>query len=494
MRETATCGIDVGTQGVRATVVDEHGGTVSTGTAPIREGRRDGRIHEQDPADWWTAVVDAVRQATDAAEGVRIEALALDATSGTTLVEHADGSAAGPALMYDDTRAHEQAARAQRAGQPLWSALGYRIQPAWALPKALWLNESGAIRPGDRVVHQSDHLVRRLVGMPVPTDTSNALKTGVDLRDASWPQDVLQELGLDRAMFPDVVWPGTAVGVVGADAARATGLPEGVTVRAGMTDGCAGQIAAGALAPGHWSSSLGTTLIIKGSTASPVLDPTGAIYCHRHPDGGWLPGGASSTGAGVLRDAFPDATTTDLDTLTGLAAELPAVAGATYPLVGEGERFPFVADGARGFLSPAARSAAERFAALCQGIAYVERLSYDMLARLGADTSGPVAFTGTPASNEWWNQLRCDVLGRPVHVPRSPQPAHGMAILAASSPGELSTSADAMVQIASSYTPRRGRAEQLLEGYVRLVESLHDRGWLDTDAAEFATSRAKATI
>ena len=120
-------------------------------------------------------------------------------------------------------------------------------------------------------------------------------------------------------------------------------------------------------------------------TAALVRDPLGAVYCHRHPDGGWLPGGASSTGAGVLGGLFPDAGPAGLARLTGQARRLAPVGGATYPLAGQGERFPFVAPSARGFTSPRATTPAEVFSAVCHGLAFVERLAYDVLGSLGAE-------------------------------------------------------------------------------------------------------------
>lgn len=483
----ATCGIDVGTQGIRASLVSVGGMTLGSGEALISSDFRDGRRHEQDPTEWWGALCTAVRRALEQARvagDVHVAAVAVDATSGTVLIEHADGSAAGPALMYDDTRAHAFAGRAQDAGAALWSSLGYRIQPAWALPKVLWLLGTGALEVGDRVVHQSDHLVRRLVGSPVPTDTSHALKTGVDLRAATWPKEIFADLGIPPQTLPDVALPTTEVGTVSAQAASESGLTRGAAVRLGMTDGCAAQIAAGALGTGYWSSALGTTLVVKGSTEQLVLDPTGAVYCHRHPDGGWLPGGASSSGAGVLRDVFMDGQ--DLDALTLRGAALGVISGATYPLVGSGERFPFVAPDAFGFVSDRADTDAAKFAALCQGIAYMERLSYDVLGSLGADVNGPVSFTGGPTRNQWWNQLRCDLLGRPVQVPRQPHPSTGMAMLAAAAPGTLTQTVDSMVEIGQSYEPEAARGAELLSGYGVLVAELRDRGWLGEDVASYA--------
>jgi sugar (pentulose or hexulose) kinase len=83
-------------------------------------------------------------------------------------------------------------------------------------------------------------------------------------------------------------------------------LPETVKITAGITDGCASQIASGAINPGDWNTTIGTTMVIKGVTKNEVLDPLGRLYSHRHPAGYWMPGGASNTGADWVTNEFGD--------------------------------------------------------------------------------------------------------------------------------------------------------------------------------------------
>ena len=119
-------------------------------------------------------------------------------------------------------------------------------------------------RRGDgelRLAHQADVVTRALAGHPVATDASHALKSGYDAARGAWPEELARELG---DLLPAVVAPGTRLGEVCATAAEQTGLPAGTPIVAGMTDGCAAQIAAGALRPGDWNSVLGTTLVLKG--------------------------------------------------------------------------------------------------------------------------------------------------------------------------------------------------------------------------------------
>lgn len=489
-RRPGWCGIDVGTSGVRSVVLDDHGTVLGHGSRRLPSSRREGDRHEQDPQAWWTALCGAVRDAVDeAGPEVVVRAVALDATSGTVLVESSDGSSVGPALMYDDARGAALADEAQTAGEALWTSLGYRIQPTWALPRALWLQRSGDLAPSDRIVHQADHLVGRLLGRPAATDTSHALKTGADPVAVRWPADVLDELGLPVSRLPELVLPGSELGLVGDDAARATGLPAGAVLRAGMTDGCASQIASGAMAAGSWTSTLGTTLVVKGSVVDLVRDPTGAVYCHRHPDGGWLPGGASSSGAGAFRRWLPEA---DLDALTSRLAAGPLPTAAAYPLVGGGERFPFVAPGAEPFL-PAGLDPDDEtavFGALCLGVAFVERLAYAVLGTLGADVSGPVALTGGGARNGWLNQLRTDVLGRPTTVPRASGAAAGMAVLAAAAPGSLTATAARMVPVEQQLAPDPRHTDELDHGFRGFVAELVDRAWLTPELADRALAPA----
>lgn len=482
-------GVDVGTQSVRALVVDAAGIVAGAGTEPLTS-RRDGVRHEQDPASWWTAVTVALRSALLDVDASRVRGVAVDATSGTILLADRAGTPVSPALMYDDARAAAEVDRVNEAGAALWTRLGYRrMQPSWALPKLLWLlREHG--RPDGYLVHQADYVTSRLAGRRVAADSSHALKTGYDLVDDRWPGAVLDALGVPVRMLPDVVSPGTALGTVSAGAAAETGLPEGAAIVAGMTDGCAAQLGAGALDAGAWNSVLGTTLVLKGVTEELLADPAGVVYSHRSPDGGWLPGGASSTGAGVLSGLFPGR---DLAALDAAAASHEPASVVAYPLVSRGERFPFVAPEAEAFVSGEPAGEADRYAAVLQGVAFVERLCFDHLDRLGAPVDGPLSLTGGATRSRYWCQLRADVLGRPVRLPDNAEPALGMAVLAAASGGRVADTAGRMVRVREIIDPRPGAASRFAATYLRLVDELAGRGWLDPLVAAHARERAEVT-
>ncbi|MFB6817706.1 FGGY-family carbohydrate kinase [Streptomyces sp. NPDC056347] len=471
-------GIDLGTQSVRAVVAGDRGEILGSGAAPLT-GSREGVRHEQRPPDWWTALCAATRQALRDAPAPR--ALAVCATSGTVLLADRAGNPLTPGVMYDDGRA---VAEASRAGAP----------PSWALPRAMRLLReygAGAADGAVRITHQADYVLTRLAGRPLPTDSSHALKTGYDLAREEWPRRRFAELGLPDAPFPDVVRPGTRIGEVGRAAAEETGIPAGTVLVAGMTDGCAAQLASGSLTVGSWNSVLGTTLVLKGVTSSPVEDPAGVVYSHRAPDGSWLPGGASGVGGGALAAAFPGVDPARMDEAARACEPARVVA---YPLVATGERFPFVAPGATGFLLGEPASDAEHWAALLTGVGLVERLCLDYLELLGAQVHDRLTFTGGAVRSGHWSRLRADILGRSVCIPRYSEPALGMAVLAAYGAGgarSLQAAAGRMVRLRHVLHPDPARTAWYTEPYVTLVDELERRGWLPARAAAHARTRAQ---
>jgi len=215
------------------------------------------------------------------------------------------------------------------------------------------------------------------------------------------------------------------------------------------------------------------------------------LSSHRAPGGTWLPGGASSSGAGALTRAFGDA---DLDELGERAAAYDETTVLAYPLVQRGERFPFAAPAAQPFVVGEPADEAERFAALLQGVAFVERLCFDLLDRLGAPTGGALTLTGGATRSRRWCQLRADVLGRPVRLVEQSEAAFGMAVLAAASSGggDLAGAATAMVGTREVIEPRPERAARLLDNYVRFLSELERRDWLKAPLGDHARARAAA--
>ncbi|HEY9409594.1 MAG TPA: FGGY family carbohydrate kinase [Jiangellaceae bacterium] len=477
-------GVDVGTQSVRVVVVDDRGSALAFGSEPLHSRRMPDRLHEQDADRWWHAVGRAARRARGqlgpADARLPVGAVAICSTSGTVLLTDHDGAVASPALMYDDARAVDEVETIRRRSvgrTPPDTRPAPDVQLSWALPKIAWLlrHATPEVRRRARVTHSADFVAAQLVGHAVATDASHALKSGYDVLAGRWDQRLIDAAGADPRALPEVVVPGTELGRVSAEAAEHTAIPAGTPVVAGMTDGCAAQIAAGALAPGSWNSVLGTTLILKGVSEALIEDPDGAVYSHRHPDAGWLPGGASNVGAGILSRDFPGA---DLDALGRAARAFEPAGGVIYPLTARGERFPFVRPDATGFELGTFTGPAEHYAAILQGVAFVERLCYEHLAGLGADVTGPVSITGGAVRSEYWSQVRADVLDRPLRLPTIPEPSFGMAVLASARTESVTARAAGMVTVTRTIEPRPGHRDRFGDAYDQLIAELTTRGYI----------------
>jgi sugar (pentulose or hexulose) kinase len=339
-----------------------------------------------------------------------------------------------------------------------------------------WL---AASTPVSRFASPADLVVGKLIGDRAPTDWSHALKSGYDPLRGEWALEAMSALDIDPRLLPEVRRPTEPAGTVCPVAAQSTGLPTGCQVRLGMTDSCASQLAAGAGSPGKFVSVLGSTLVIKGASRELFVDPTGAVYSHRHPDGWWLPGGASSTGGRCLSERFSGR---DLRHLDAEAAAFGPAGIVAYPLAGRGERFPFVAPDAEGFALGEPESEIESYRAILEGVVFVERLGYERLSSLGMRIEAPIASTGRGSSSAVWNRIRATAQGRPLLQVAGASTARGACILAAAGTlhRDLASAAAAMAATGVVVEPNPQEADALEASYRRFVDALVDRGWISS--------------
>lgn len=382
--------------------------------------------------------------------------------------------------MYNDGRAIAEAEEVNGAGAALTEKLGYRFSASFALPKLLWLlrHDPNRFNAARYFLSPTDFIIGRLTETFGITDYSNALKTGYDLIQERWPDFIEAQLGMSHERLPKVVTPGTVVGVVSSKAAEETGLVAGTPVLAGMTDGCASQVSTGAVAPGQWNSTLGTTLVIKGVTCELLRDPAGRVYCHRHPDGYWLPGGASNTGGEGISRRFGAA---QLDALNAQASALAPTDLIVYPLARQGERLPFLKPQARGFVLGEAADEATLYTAYLEGVSYVERLAYEVLESLGAGIGDEIYVAGGTTSSAAWLQIRADILDKALLVPATSSGAMGAAIVAAGGTlyDGIVPAAQAMVRIVRRVEPRPELKAPYDKRYARFCAACREKGYIE---------------
>lgn len=422
-------GIDVGTSGCRAIAINGAGDVVAQRHRSFPAAQRNGPCCEQDPQLWLEAVYALLAELRDETRGNEIAAIAVDGTSGTLLLTDANGVPIGPALMYNDARSVAEADRIAAHAPADSGAHGASSSLAKLLHLEGKLGRQAGHQTVRHAVHQAEWIAGCLTGRHGIGDENNCLKLGYDVVRRCWPQWLEGLLG-QRSWLPTVVAPGSVLGTLSTPARRRTGLPATTQVVAGTTDGVAAFVATGAKRPGEAVTSLGSTLVLKIIAQQPVFAPQHGVYSHRLGER-WLAGGASNSGGAVLAQYF---------TPEQLLALSPAIDGDTdsgldyYPLPAPGERFPLNDPTLLPRLSPRPPEPARFLHGLLEGIAHIELLGYQTLAKLGAPYPENVRTVGGGAGNPTWTGMRARLLQVPLLAPRHREAAYGAALLAAGLP------------------------------------------------------------
>ena len=415
-------GIDLGTTGCRAIAVDASGKLHSEMSAPIPTPPRKEDEVTQDPTVWWKAVTGCLQNLLKEIDPQRVQAIAVDGTSGTLLLCDAKGNPVTPAIMYNDRRAVEQANRIATLASKDSGAQG----ASSSLAKLLWLHERKLDKRAQFALHQADWISSKLTGKFGHSDYNNCLKLGYDAEKMAWPK-WLNKLGFNIALLPEVHASGETLGTISADTATLFGLPSDVQVLAGTTDGVAAFLAAGPLEPGHAVTALGTTLVLKLLSEKPVFSLEHGVYSHRLGKY-WLAGGASNSGGAVLLQYFK---VEQMREMTPLLDPENFTGLDYYPLPDIGERFPINNPEMTPRLEPLPGNSITFFQGMLEGIARIEAQGYELLEKHGAPSLNKVYTTGGGSQNPAWGRIREKILRVKLDKPRSGHAAYGSALLAA---------------------------------------------------------------
>ncbi len=405
-------GLDFGTSGARACVIDHDRAIVWE----QRVGYPDPA--KQTPTNWRAALHMLLCMLPKGITG-QLQGLAIDGTSGTVLLCDEELEPCSPSLLYNDSRAQQQATQLQCIA-PDASIV---CSATSGLAKFLWLTQHCDIDHATHFLHQADWLTALLSGRPGISDYHNVLKTGYDAEDLSWPKWLMN---LPHThLLPTVLAPGAIIGNIQPDIAAHFGIPQQCAIHAGTTDSSAAFIAADVNDIGLGVTSLGSTLVLKQLSEQRVEAPEYGVYSHRYGDL-WLVGGASNSGAGVLRHFFDDAQ------LSALSARIDPLRDSPldyYPLTRPGERFPINDAQFAPRLGPRPASDAQFLHGLLQGLARIEAAGYARLAQLGAPMVKRIVTSGGGAKNATWRTMRERLLGVPVSIAAQCEAAYGSAQL-----------------------------------------------------------------
>ncbi|MEQ8754651.1 MAG: FGGY-family carbohydrate kinase [Coleofasciculus sp. G1-WW12-02] len=359
-------GIDFGTSGARAIVIDATGAVQSEAQC-----RFEATPLAELTAIWQNTLYRLIEQ-IPASIRQDITRIAIDGTSATVLLCDREGTPITEPLLYNDGRGivvMEQLKQIAPTNSVVLSATS-------SLAKLLWLiqHTTGTLKKY-YFLHQADWLAFLLHGKLGISDYHNALKLGYDPENLKYPT-WMKQLPL-TPILPQVLAPGTPVGEVTPEIACRLGLRQDCQVCTGTTDSIAAFIASGAKHPGEAVTSLGSTLVVKLLSHTRVEDADYGIYSHRLGNL-WLTGGASNTGGAVLRQFFSDRELEELSRQIHPQRESPL---DYYPLLKKGDRFPINDPHLSPKLEPQPANPVEFLHGLLESIARIEARGYQLLPK-----------------------------------------------------------------------------------------------------------------
>jgi len=434
-------GIDVGTGGSRAVLIDSAGQIVASETIEhVPFASPETGWAEQDPDDWWRASTAAIR-AVLSKDNINRESIAAIGLSGqmhgAVLLDEKD-QVIRPSIIWCDQRSDIQCRQLteQIGASRLIELTCNPALTGFTLPKVLWVkdHEPEYWRRIRSLLLPKDYVRFRLTGEKA-TDVADA--SGTLLLDVSarrWSKTMLEAAELDDNVLPALFESQQITGTVSESASEQTGLRAGTPVVAGAGDQAAGAVGMGIVKPGSVSATIGTSGVVFAATNNPALDPRGRVhtFCHAIPNR-WHVMGVTQ-GAGLSLRWFRDQFGGDsYEELTADAAKVPAGANnllwAPYLM---GERTPHLDPNARAALVglTASHTRGHIVRAVLEGVAFSLRDSFEIFREMNVPVES-IRLGGGGARSKLWRQIQADIYRHAVDIVQAEEgAAYGAALLA----------------------------------------------------------------
>jgi len=478
-------GIDVGTSGTRALLIDDRGRVISSGTEEHRQfdSPRPGWA-EQDPNDWWRACGLAVRKALTSGP-IRPQDISCVGFSGQmhgAVVLDSNGVVIRPALIWCDQRTEKQSqdlARNPGTARIIASTCNPPLTNFTAI-KLLWIRET---EPHNwaRVRHvllPKDFVRLRLTG-EFATDAADASGTLLlDVAQRRWSQEMSQAAQVPMDWLPRVFESPEICGYVSREGAEATGLKEGTPVVAGAGDQAAGAVGMGIVRAGVVSATIGTSGVVFAATDRPAMDAQGRLhtFCHAVPGRWHVMGVTQAAGLSLrwFRDRFGSGAEDGRDPYVRLAeeaAQAPAGAeGLFWAPYLMGERTPHLDPNARGALVgiSASHTRAHVLRAILEGVTFSLKDSFTIFSEMNVPVT-TIRLGGGGARSALWRQIQADVYNHEVEIVEAEEgAAYGAAILAgvgARQWNSVDEACDGVVRVCKRTAPQRDTSAELQMNY-----------------------------
>lgn len=462
-------GLDIGTGGSRAVLVDHQGKQAAAFTAPHEDIRMDQPLYaEQRPENWWDAAQAAIRGVLAEARitGAQIRGVGLSGQMHGCVILDSSNQVIRPALIWCDQRSQPQVdfIHNKLGRENVVAAIANPVLTGFTLPKLLWVrdHEPANFERVRKLLLPKDYIRFQLTG-DFATEVSDASGTALlDVLHRRWSQAMLDGLGLDAGILPRVYESSEISGKISARAAALTGLAEGTPVAGGGGDQAASAVGNGIVERGIVSCTLGTSGVVFAHMDEVAYDPQGRVhtFCHAVRDR-WHVMGVTQ-GAGLSLQWFRNqlAAGESYDKLTAEGASAPpGCSGLFWLPYLMGERTPHLDPQARGgWMGLTARhTRADLIRAVIEGVSFSQKDCLDIIEELGCTVTS-VRASGGGARSAFWRQNLADVFGKRVASLETQEgSAYGAALLAMVGTGEYASVPEvcrAVIRETESLEPR----------------------------------------
>lgn len=468
-------GIDIGTSGTKAVLVDEKGKVLASATSEYELLSPRPGWYEQRPLDWWGAVCEATQAVTKKAKvkPAQIGGIGLSGQMHGSVFLDAKGRVLRPALLWNDQRTTAECADIEAAcggREGVVKLVGNPALTGFQAPKILWLkkNEPKRYELTKQVLLPKD-FIRFMMTGEYATEVSDASGTLLlDVTRRQWSSEMFAKLRIDKGIVPQTVVEGPDVtGKLTKEAADHLGLIPGIPVVGGAGDNAAGAVGNGVVSAGQLASIIGTSGVVFAHSDHVAVDPGGRVHtmCHAVP-GKWCVFGCMLSAGGSfqwLRDTLGQEEIAAAKKAKVDPYELLVRAASESPIGGEGLTFLPYLTGERGpHLDPNARGAfvgltrrtnkAMMTRAVLEGVTFGMRDLLEIIRGLGIPTAN-IRATGGGAKSDVWLQMQADIFKAPVSVTASDHgPAYGVALLAGVGTGVWGSVQEACAAITDAKT------------------------------------------
>lgn len=462
-------GLDIGTSGTKALLMDDQGTILATHTEEYPLSIPQPGWAEQEPTDWWKASLTCIRCVIDTAKvpGDRIRGLSLSGQMHGLVALDRNGVPLRPAILWCDQRTELQCTQVLHAAGGLGALLSMTnntMLTGYTGGKILWMREEEPelFARMDVFLNPKDYILYRLTG-ELSTEVSDASGTGLfDVEHRCWHDGLITSLGLSRNIFPRCLESGEIAGKVMPDVATQCGLPAGLPIIAGGGDAVIQTTGMGLVKPGILGVVIGTSGVVAMGLDRYAANPGGKlqVFCGNAPDL-WHAMGVTLAAGGSYR-WYRDVLCVEESTrsirenlgvyeIMGEGAEksTPSGNGLIFLPYLQGERCPYPDPTARGaFVGlTLSHTKGDMTRAVMEGISYSLKQVGDLLFSLHTDiTPAYVIASGGGAASPLWRQILADLFQRPVHTLAGSGEggAYSAALLAGVGVGIWSTLAEAM--------------------------------------------------